>query len=135
MIRVFGDALGDEPASSAGIDPEAMEQFAPTRVRATQPYKEDHFEIANVPLEALVFPRQQREVARRCLRRERKSGHVGAEPGQPRSQPRPLEASVAGEKDSLALPKLRVHARHGFQPLSHIVCNRILLCRTLDRFR
>lgn len=46
MIRVFGDLLGDEPAAAAGIDPEAIELFAPTWVRAAQPYKEDHFEIA-----------------------------------------------------------------------------------------
>jgi histidinol-phosphate aminotransferase len=48
MIRVFGDALGDEPTSAVGrIDPEAMETFAPSWVRAVQPYKEDHFELAN----------------------------------------------------------------------------------------
>ncbi len=47
MIRVFGDALGDEPAASDGrMDPEAIEQFAPTWVRAAHPYKESHFEIA-----------------------------------------------------------------------------------------
>lgn len=47
MIRVFGDALGDEPAVATGrIDPEAIELFAPSWVRAAQPYKEDHFEIA-----------------------------------------------------------------------------------------
>jgi histidinol-phosphate aminotransferase len=47
MLRVFGDALGDEPAAAVGrIDPEAMELFAPSWVRAAQPYKEDHFEIA-----------------------------------------------------------------------------------------
>ena len=46
MIRVFGDALGDEPAAAAGFDPEAMELFAPTWVRAAQPYREDHFQIA-----------------------------------------------------------------------------------------
>jgi histidinol-phosphate aminotransferase len=48
MIRVFGDALGDEPTSAVGrIDPEAMELFAPSWVRAVQPYKEDHFELAD----------------------------------------------------------------------------------------
>ncbi len=48
MLRVFGDALGDEPTSAVGrIDPEAMELFAPSWVRAVQPYKEDHFELAN----------------------------------------------------------------------------------------
>ena len=47
MIRVFGDTLGDEPgASNVPIDPEAMEYFAPTWVRAVQPYNEDHFEVA-----------------------------------------------------------------------------------------
>lgn len=47
MLRVFGDALGDEPAAATGaIDPEAIELFAPTWVRAAQPYREDHFEIA-----------------------------------------------------------------------------------------
>jgi len=46
MVRVFGDALGDEPALSTAIDPEGLELFAPTWVRAAQPYKEDHFELA-----------------------------------------------------------------------------------------
>lgn len=47
MLRVFGDALGDEPAAATGrIDPEALELFAPSWVRAAQPYKEDHFELA-----------------------------------------------------------------------------------------
>ncbi len=46
MIRVFGDQLGDDPTAAASIDPESMEQFAPTWVRAAQPYKEDHFELA-----------------------------------------------------------------------------------------
>ncbi len=47
MIRVFGDDLGDEPTARAtSVDPEAMELFAPTWVRAVQPYKEDHFELA-----------------------------------------------------------------------------------------
>lgn len=47
MIRVFGDDLGDEPAVAAGtMDPEAMETFAPSWVRAAQPYREDHFEKA-----------------------------------------------------------------------------------------
>lgn len=47
MIRVFGDSLGDEPGSSpVPMDPEAMEFFAPSWVRAVQPYNEDHFEIA-----------------------------------------------------------------------------------------
>jgi histidinol-phosphate aminotransferase len=48
MVRVFGDDLGDEPSSQVRpIDPEAMELFAPTWVRAAQPYKEDHFEKAS----------------------------------------------------------------------------------------
>lgn len=46
MVRVFGDDLGDEPTGHRTIDPEAMELFAPTWVRAAQPYKEDHFERA-----------------------------------------------------------------------------------------
>jgi histidinol-phosphate aminotransferase len=47
MVRVFGDSLGDEPASIGGFDAEGMELFAPTWVRAAQPYKEDHFQIAS----------------------------------------------------------------------------------------
>jgi histidinol-phosphate aminotransferase len=47
MVRVFGDSLGDEPgASPAPIAPEALELFAPSWVRAVQPYNEDHFELA-----------------------------------------------------------------------------------------
>jgi histidinol-phosphate aminotransferase len=46
MIRVWGDLLGDDPTAAATIDPDALEQFAPTWVRAAQPYKEDHFELA-----------------------------------------------------------------------------------------
>ncbi|HMA96193.1 MAG TPA: histidinol-phosphate transaminase [Polyangiaceae bacterium] len=48
MLRVFGDALGDEPgaAVAAAVDPEALELFAPSWVRAAQPYREDHFAIA-----------------------------------------------------------------------------------------
>jgi histidinol-phosphate aminotransferase len=47
MVRVFGDDLGDEPTTGVrAIDPEAMELFAPTWVRAAQPYREDHFERA-----------------------------------------------------------------------------------------
>lgn len=45
MVRVFGDDLGDEPAAHP-TDPEAMELFAPSWVRAAQPYREDHFELA-----------------------------------------------------------------------------------------
>lgn len=49
MIRVFGDALGDEPVSDqkASLDPESLESFAPSWVRATKPYNEDHFAIAD----------------------------------------------------------------------------------------
>ena len=46
MLRVFGDALGAEPAPSGVMDPEALELFAPSWVRAAQPYREDHFEVA-----------------------------------------------------------------------------------------
>ena len=48
MIRVFGEALGDEPGSGAraAIDPEAIELFAPSWVRAAKPYNEDHFAVA-----------------------------------------------------------------------------------------
>jgi histidinol-phosphate aminotransferase len=46
MIRVWGDSLGDDPTTAVTIDPEALEQFAPSWVRAAQPYKEDHFELA-----------------------------------------------------------------------------------------
>lgn len=48
MLRVFGDSLGDEPGAGAPpvIDPEAIELFAPTWVRAVEPYNEDHFAIA-----------------------------------------------------------------------------------------
>jgi histidinol-phosphate aminotransferase len=48
MIRVFGDSLGDEPGSrSAEIDPDSIELFAPSWVRAAQPYNETHFAIAD----------------------------------------------------------------------------------------
>jgi histidinol-phosphate aminotransferase len=47
MIRVFGEALGDEPGSvRQTIDPEAIELFAPSWVRAAKPYNEDHFAVA-----------------------------------------------------------------------------------------
>ncbi len=46
LIRVFGDDLGDEPTAGA-VDPEAIEQFAPTWVRGAAPYKEDHLELAS----------------------------------------------------------------------------------------
>ncbi len=49
MLRVFGDVLGDEPGSAAPgpIDPEAIELFAPSWVRAAKPYDEGHFAIAD----------------------------------------------------------------------------------------
>ncbi|MCA9598120.1 MAG: histidinol-phosphate transaminase [Myxococcales bacterium] len=49
MLRVFGDALGDEPGAGVPqvVDPEAMEMFAPSWVRAVKPYNEDHFAIAD----------------------------------------------------------------------------------------
>ncbi|HEX4474435.1 MAG TPA: histidinol-phosphate transaminase [Polyangiaceae bacterium] len=46
MLRVFGDALGDEPGSTGPVHPEAVELFAPTWVRAAKPYNEGHFAIA-----------------------------------------------------------------------------------------
>lgn len=49
MIRVFGESLGDEPGTGPQplIDPEAIELFSPSWVRAAEPYNEDHFAIAN----------------------------------------------------------------------------------------
>ncbi len=49
MIHVFGDHLGDEPGTGRlpMVDPEAMELFAPSWVRAAKPYNEDHFAIAD----------------------------------------------------------------------------------------
>lgn len=46
MLHVFGEALGDEPDGGARPDPEAIELFAPTWVRAAKPYNEDHFALA-----------------------------------------------------------------------------------------
>jgi histidinol-phosphate aminotransferase len=46
MLRVFGDGLGDEPNGGARPDPEAIELFAPTWVRAATPYNEGHFAVA-----------------------------------------------------------------------------------------
>ena len=48
MLRVFGDDLGDEPGSGpeSRIDPEAIETFAPSWVRAAKPYDEQHFALA-----------------------------------------------------------------------------------------
>lgn len=47
MLHVFGEGLGDEPAGGGRLDPEAMELFAPSWVRAAQPYNEDHFQLAD----------------------------------------------------------------------------------------
>ena len=47
MVRVFGDALGDEPSGTPVIDAEAMEMFAPTWIRGASPYREDHFALAD----------------------------------------------------------------------------------------
>lgn len=49
MLRVFGDALGDEPGAgtSAAFDPESLELFAPSWVRAAKPYDEAHFAVAD----------------------------------------------------------------------------------------
>lgn len=49
MIRVFGDMLGDEPGNSSvqSPEPEMLELFAPSWVRAAHPYREDHFELAD----------------------------------------------------------------------------------------
>jgi histidinol-phosphate aminotransferase len=49
MLRVFGDFLGDEPGSAlpGPIDPDAIELFSPSWVRAAKPYGEGHFDIAD----------------------------------------------------------------------------------------
>ncbi|MEI8258190.1 MAG: NTP transferase domain-containing protein, partial [Deltaproteobacteria bacterium] len=47
MVRVFGDALGDEPSGTPVIDAEAMELFAPSWIRGASPYREDHFTLAD----------------------------------------------------------------------------------------
>jgi histidinol-phosphate aminotransferase len=47
MVRVFGDALGDEPSGSTVIDAESMELFAPSWVRGAPPYREEHFALAD----------------------------------------------------------------------------------------
>jgi histidinol-phosphate aminotransferase len=49
MIRVFGDMLGDEPgnAPAQSTEPEMLELFAPSWVRAANPYREDHFDLAD----------------------------------------------------------------------------------------
>ncbi len=48
MLRVFGDTLGDEPGTGQPpvIDPESIEFYAPSWVRAAKPYNEDHFAVA-----------------------------------------------------------------------------------------
>ncbi len=48
MLRVFGDTLGDEPGTGQPpvIDPESIEFYAPSWVRAAKPYNEDHFALA-----------------------------------------------------------------------------------------
>lgn len=48
MLRVYGDDLGDEPGCGpdSQIDPEAIETFAPSWVRAAKPYDEHHFAVA-----------------------------------------------------------------------------------------
>lgn len=46
MLRVWGDELGDDPHPAAAIDPLAIEQFAPTWVRAAKPYDEEHLAAA-----------------------------------------------------------------------------------------
>ena len=48
MLRVFGDALGDEPGSGApaAMNAESLENFAPSWVRAATPYNESHFALA-----------------------------------------------------------------------------------------
>lgn len=43
MLHVFGELLGDEPNGGARPDPNAIELFAPSWVRAAKPYNEDHF--------------------------------------------------------------------------------------------
>jgi len=49
MLRVFGDTLGDEPGTGKPpvIDPESIELYAPSWVRAAKPYNEDHFAVAD----------------------------------------------------------------------------------------
>jgi histidinol-phosphate aminotransferase len=48
MIRVFGSVLDDEPGAAPAptTEPEMLELFAPSWVRAASPYREDHFELA-----------------------------------------------------------------------------------------
>jgi histidinol-phosphate aminotransferase len=48
MLRVFGEALGDEPVVRSGeaISTESVERFAPSWVRSAKPYGEQHFAVA-----------------------------------------------------------------------------------------
>lgn len=48
MLRIFGETLGDEPGAGApgAPDPESLELFLPTWVRAAKPYDEAHFAVA-----------------------------------------------------------------------------------------
>jgi histidinol-phosphate aminotransferase len=48
MLRVFGDSLGDEPGTRTppSLEPEALETFLPSWVRAAKPYDEAHFAVA-----------------------------------------------------------------------------------------
>ncbi len=55
MLRVFGDTLGDEPGTGEPptIDPDSIELYAPSWVRAAKPYNEDHFAVADSQQELL----------------------------------------------------------------------------------
>ena len=74
--------LGDEPAAAGGFDGEGMELFAPTWVRAAQPYKEDHFQVASsreglvrmMSNESPFSPEPARH--RRHRRRPRQAGNI-----------------------------------------------------------
>lgn len=46
MLRVWGDELGDDPHPAPTLDPQAIEQFAPTWVRAARPYDDEHLAAA-----------------------------------------------------------------------------------------
>ncbi len=47
MVRVFGEALGDEPSGSSVIDAESIELFSPSWVRGAPAYREEHFALAD----------------------------------------------------------------------------------------
>ncbi|HEX9621906.1 MAG TPA: histidinol-phosphate transaminase [Polyangiaceae bacterium] len=47
MLTVFGDGLGDDASERPAIDPEGIEAFAPSWVRAATPYNDEHFEVAD----------------------------------------------------------------------------------------